>query len=137
MILMRSDSVLSKKTPTCSKGFFVFCYLIVCGFLFTDTIYSQTRETGLASYYNDQLQGRLTASGKVYDTIQMTAAHRSLPFFTKVKVTRLSNKKSVLVIINDRGPFVEGRLIDLSKAAARELDFLDQGLAKVSIEILE
>lgn len=119
------------------KRIFVCCTILFGSLLFSEANYAQQRETGIASFYNDQLQGRLTASGEVYDTIKMTGAHRSLPFSTKVKVTHLENKKSVYVIINDRGPFVEGRLIDLSKAAAKELDFLDKGLAKVSIEVIE
>lgn len=119
------------------KKIVVFCSFLIGSLLCVEASYGQQVIRGVASFYNDQLQGRLTASGEVYDTIKMTAAHRSLPFSTKVKVTHLENKKSVLVIINDRGPFVEGRLIDLSKAAAKELDFLDKGLAKVSIEIIE
>ncbi|MGI9531607.1 septal ring lytic transglycosylase RlpA family protein [Lutimonas sp.] len=114
------------------------CFFFLLGsLLYTGSVYGQQQETGVASFYNDQLQGRRTASGEVYDTIRMTAAHRSIPFSTKVKVTHLDTKKSVIVIVNDRGPFVEGRVIDLSKAAAKELDFLEKGLAKVSIEIIE
>jgi rare lipoprotein A len=99
--------------------------------------FAQQVETGMASFYNDKLQGRLTASGEVYDTINMTAAHRSLPFFTKIKVTNIDNKKSVIVIINDRGPFVEQRIVDLSKAAAKELNFIEKGLVKVQLEVVD
>ena len=66
----------------------------------------------------------------------MTAAHRTLPFDTQIKVTNLNNKRTVIVTVNDRGPFVEGRIIDLSKAAAKELDFMDQGITKVMLEVL-
>ena len=99
--------------------------------------FAQRVETGMASYYSDKLQGRLTASGEVYDTINMTAAHRSLPFFTKIKVTNLDNKQSVIVIVNDRGPFVEQRIVDLSKAAAKKLNFMEKGLVKVQVEVVE
>ncbi len=98
--------------------------------------YSQVTETGLASFYNDRFEGNLTASGAVFQQGKMTAAHRSLPFQTKVRVTNLNNKKSVVVTINDRGPFVKNRIIDLSKAAAVKLDFVDEGVAKVTLEVV-
>lgn len=97
---------------------------------------AQVSETGLASFYSDRFEGSLTASGAVFEQGKMTAAHRSLPFQTKVRVTNLKNKKSVVVKINDRGPFVKDRVIDLSKAAAVKLDFVDEGVAKVTIEVL-
>ena len=87
---------------------------------------SQITEIGLASFYADKFDGRITASGEVFNQNKMTAAHRTLPFGTKVKVTRIDNKKSVTVTINDRGPFVNNRVIDLSKAAAKKLDFITQ-----------
>ncbi len=96
--------------------------------------YSQSTETGLASYYSDKFEGKKTASGEVYKSSKMTAAHRTLPFGTRVKVTNLSNNKSVTVTVNDRGPFVKDRIIDLSKAAAVKLDYIDQGVAKVKVE---
>jgi len=90
-------------------------------------------ETGYASYYSDKLNGHATASGEHYDASKYTAAHRTLPFGTKVKVTNLSNGKSVIVRINDRGPFVSGRIIDLSKAAAKQIDMVGAGVVKVTI----
>ncbi len=90
-------------------------------------------EIGLASYYSDRFHGRPTASGEPYDRLAFTAAHRRLPFGTRVVVTRLDNGLSVTVRINDRGPFVSGRVIDLSYAAARRLDMLAQGVVKVSV----
>jgi rare lipoprotein A len=99
--------------------------------------FSQQTEKGIASYYHDKLEGRATASGEPYKAEAMTAAHPSLPFNTKLKVTNLDNGLSVVVRVNDRGPFVKGRIIDLSKAAARELDFLDKGVARVEIEIMK
>jgi rare lipoprotein A len=94
-------------------------------------------ETGLASYYAHALHGRTTASGEVYDEHKLTAAHRRLPFGTRVRVTNLANRRSVIVRINDRGPFVRGRIIDLSFRAAGELGFVTKGVTKVGIEILD
>lgn len=114
--------------------------LIICCFIsliYSEPNYAQHIETGMASFYSDSLQGRMTASGEAYDKIKMTAAHRSLAFNTKIKVTNLDNKKSVVVIINDRGPFVEGRIIDLSRAAAEKLDFIDKGVVKVRVEVIK
>ncbi len=85
---------------------------------------ADTEQTGVASYY---WQGRGTASGERFNPDAMTAAHRSLPFNTKVEVTNLRNGRSVIVRINDRGPFIRGRIIDVSKAAAGELGFRGAG----------
>ncbi len=93
-------------------------------------------ETGIASYYATSLQGRPTASGEIYDESKLTAAHRTLPFGTRVRVTNLSNDRSVVVVINDRGPFVKGRIIDLSRRAAREIGFLREGVTRVRVERL-
>lgn len=93
-------------------------------------------DTGEASYYADRFIGRTTASGDRYDPDAMTAAHRTLPFGARVRVTRLSTGRSVVVRINDRGPFVRGRIIDLSHAAARKLDMIREGVVTVSIEVL-
>lgn len=94
-------------------------------------------EEGIASFYADSFHGSKTASGEIYDKGAMTAAHRTLPFDTKVKVTNLENGRSVSVRINDRGPHVEGRVIDLSGAAARKLRMTETGTAKVRLEIYE
>lgn len=96
-----------------------------------------TGEKGIASYYGAQYHGRLTASGEAFDMNDLTAAHPTFKFGTKVKVTHLANNRSVTVRINDRGPFVKGRVIDLSQAAAAELQMLRAGLAEVRIEIVE
>ena len=98
---------------------------------------SQDVQTGLASYYHDRFHGRTTASGETYDRDALTAAHRTLPFGTVVEVRNLENGRSVRVTVNDRGPFVEGRIIDVSRRAARELGFLDQGLVEVSVKIVD
>lgn len=94
-------------------------------------------EIGYASFYGDSFIGKMTASGEIYDANQLTAAHRSLPFGTKLKVTNLENCYSVVVRVNDRGPFVAGRIIDLSNRAARELDIIQKGVARVQIEIVK
>lgn len=94
---------------------------------------SDCEETGMASYYGGKFIGRPTASGEIFDATKLTAAHKKLPFGTKVKVTNLSNNKSVIVRINDRGPFVAGRIIDLSEAAAKKIDMISKGVVKVTI----
>jgi len=93
-------------------------------------------EVGIASWYGPGFHGERTASGEIYDMYAMTAAHRTLPFGTIVKVVDLDTKKSVVVRINDRGPFIEGRIIDLSYAAALELDMVERGLARVGLKII-
>jgi rare lipoprotein A len=92
-----------------------------------------TTRKGLASYYADSYEGKTTANGEIYRQGKITAAHKTLPFGTKVEVTNLSNNKSVVVRINDRGPFIRGRIIDLTKAAARKIDMVGAGVAKVKI----
>lgn len=94
-------------------------------------------EKGQASFYADKFEGRITASGEKYMHSQLTAAHKSLPFGTILRVTNLKNNKSVIVRVNDRGPFVKGRIVDLSKSAAQTLDFEKQGVAKVAIEVID
>lgn len=107
----------------------VFC-------LFLATAYAQV-QTGKASFYADKFDGTPTASGEKYRHNKLTAAHKTLPFGTKVRVTNLTNSASVEVVINDRGPYVENRIIDLSKAAAEKLGFINQGLADVRLEVID
>lgn len=106
---------------------FVLCYSIT----------SAQIQEGKASYYADKFEGRLTANGEKYKHSKLTAAHKTLPFGTIVKVTNKKNNKTVEVRINDRGPFVSGRVIDLSKSAAERLDFINDGLADVKIEVID
>ena len=91
---------------------------------------------GIASWYGDPFHGERTSSGEVYDMHAMTAAHRTLPFQTVVRVHNLENGKRVQVRVNDRGPFVKGRIVDLSLAAAQEIDMVGPGTARVRLEIL-
>jgi rare lipoprotein A len=94
-------------------------------------------ETGMASYYSTAFHGKPTASGERFDMHALTAAHKTLPFQTIVRVTNLSNKKTVEVRINDRGPFAKGRIIDLSYEAAKRIDMIQAGVAKVKVEIIK
>lgn len=106
--------------------------LFLCG----PTVLAQKVQTGKASFYADKFEGRTTASGEIFSQSKLTAAHKTLPFGTNVKVTNLANNKSVVVIVNDRGPFVPGRIIDLSLAAAKILGFIDTGVTDVTVEVL-
>jgi rare lipoprotein A len=93
-------------------------------------------QTGKASYYHDSLHGHPTASGEPYDRNAFTAAHRSLPFGTEILVRNLRNGRSVRVRVNDRGPFVAGRIVDLSYHAVQTLDFLREGVADVTLKVI-
>ncbi|MGH7481379.1 MAG: septal ring lytic transglycosylase RlpA family protein [Longimicrobiales bacterium] len=93
--------------------------------------------TGSASYYANSLTGRPTASGERYDPTELVAAHRAYPFGTRLRVTNLRNDSSVEVRVIDRGPFVRGRILDLSREAAERLGFIRRGLAEVRVEVLE
>ena len=94
-------------------------------------------EYGIASWYGYPYHGRRAASGEIFDMEKLTAAHRTLPFGSWVEVQNLSNGSKVQVRITDRGPFVEGRIIDLSRAAARQIDMLRAGIVKVRLEVIE
>jgi rare lipoprotein A len=94
-------------------------------------------DTGVASYYHSKFQGRVTASGELYDQDKMTAAHNRLPLGTKIKVTNLRNKRSVIVKVNDRLHHRNPRLIDLSRAAAIKLGYIGRGITRVRVEVLK
>ena len=93
--------------------------------------------TGVSSFYGTDFHGKLTANGEVYDMYGLTAAHKTLPLNTIVRVTNLANNKSLILRINDRGPYIKGRILDCSYGAAKKLDFLLQGTTKVRLEIIE
>ena len=93
--------------------------------------------TGVVSWYGDKFHGRKTASGEKYDKHELTAAHKSLPFGTKVKVTNIRNGKSVVVEINDRGPYAKSRVLDLSQAAFSEIGHTNTGVMQVEYEIIK
>jgi rare lipoprotein A len=94
-------------------------------------------EEGIAAYYSDVFHGKKTASGKIYNKNGLTGAHKTLPFDTIVRVTDLTNNKSVVVTITDRGPYSEKRIIDLSRAAAIEIDLIQRGIGPVRLEIID
>ena len=93
--------------------------------------------TGFASYYGDKFAGRQTANGEIFNPSHMTAAHKSLPFGTKLKVTLIATGKSVIVRINDRGPFIKNRFLDLSEGAAERIGLIQSGVGYVEAEVLE
>lgn len=104
-------------------------------------IYSQQQvletQEGMASFYGGRWIGRLTANGERYRANDVTAAHKKLPFNSIVRVTNLRNGKTVIVRINNRGPYVKGRIIDLSVVAAKQIDMVSAGITKVSLEVLK
>lgn len=111
-----------------------FLASVAAGSIYAQDVFEQQ---GIASFYADKFEGRPTSNGEIYTHDKMTAAHLTLPFNTRVKVTNKANGKTVVVRINDRGPFVEGRIIDLSRSAAKKLGLLITGLAEVKIEKVE
>jgi rare lipoprotein A len=113
------------------KTIFLVALILASTFSFAQT------QTGKASFYADKFEGAMTASGEKYRHSKATAAHKTLPFGTKVRVTNLDNNKTVEVTINDRGPYVDGRIIDLSRSAAEELGYINKGLADVKIEVID
>ena len=128
-----------------SSIFLVSCSSIV---RFSDTSSRQSEDAstasgsglvfrGKASYYHDKFEGRTTASGEIFSNSKMTAAHKTIAFGTRIRVTNLNNGRQVVVVINDRGPFIEGRVIDLSRAAAEALDMIRAGVVDVECEILQ
>jgi rare lipoprotein A len=102
-----------------------------------DATESTVVQKGKASYYARSFQGKETASGETFNQNELVAAHKTLPFDTRVEVTNLENGKQVTVRINDRGPFKPGRIIDLSRVAANRIDLLEDGIAPVRIETLD
>lgn len=111
--------------------FFVFCLLP------HNSLASSSTLEGAASWYGKDFAGNLTANGEIFNPQELTAAHRTLPFDTRVKVINLENDAYVIVRINDRGPYVHGRIIDLSRAAAAEINMVNAGVARVQLEILD
>lgn len=112
-----------------------FYILIFC--LLAPVLVSGQSQTGKASFYADKFEGHSTASGEKYKHNKLTAAHKTLPFGTVVRVTNLANGNTVEVMINDRGPYVDGRIIDLSKSAAEKLAFTNLGVTDVKVEVVD
>ena len=113
----------------------IYLCLFLVG-IFSNTLTAQEVQLGEASYYNDKYHNQSTSSGELYNKNAMTAAHRKLPFGTMVKVTRLDNNRSVVVRINDRGPYKDRRVIDLSRAAAEKINLIQDGVADVKVEVI-
>ena len=111
---------------------------LLAGCASTDTVDPHGYDkTGVASYYGSKHQGKRTASGERFNQHGLTAAHRQLPFGTRVKITNLNNDRSCVVRVNDRGPYSRGRLIDVSREAAEQLGMLRSGTAKVRVQALD
>ncbi|MBI5499864.1 MAG: septal ring lytic transglycosylase RlpA family protein [Deltaproteobacteria bacterium] len=118
----------------------VFALAWACGSAAAAPVHPEVgaSQEGKATWYSDSLAGHATASGETYDPDELTAAHRTLPFGTRVRVTRLDTERSVEVRINDRGPFGRrDRILDLSRAAAEALDMIQAGVVRVRLEVLE
>jgi rare lipoprotein A len=115
-----------------------FLLILLCTFLFSFTLKedSSITEYGIASYYHDKFNGRKTSSGEIFSNLKLTAAHKTMKLGTWVKVTNLKNDSVVIVKVNDRLPKTSKRTIDLSVAAAKQLNFIRAGLTKVRIEII-
>ncbi len=133
MINQCGNSYLGKASYLCfmKKTGLLTLFMCFCGLAFAQT------QTGKASFYADKFEGQPTASGEKYKHSKLTAAHKSLPFGTKVRVTNLANNESVEVVINDRGPYVDGRIIDLSRSAAEKLGFINLGIADVKLDVVD
>lgn len=97
----------------------------------------QAQEYGMASYYSDDYQGRKTAYGETYNKSKLTAAHKKHPYGTQLKVTRLDNKKSVRVTVTDKGPYIKGRVVELSRRAAEEIGLIKDGLTEVRVDVIK
>jgi rare lipoprotein A len=115
---------------------YTFCVLLSIAFLSSSFSNNSFEEYGKAAYYADALHGRKTASGVKYDKKAYTCAHKTLPFGTKLRVTRLDNQLAVIVTVNDRGPFKSGFVVDISRKAAEEINLVKDGIANVKIEVI-
>lgn len=134
-----SDAENRARRITTALRFFTLslCCLLVsgCGLILAPK--EEPAAVGLASYYHDKFQGRRTASGEPLDQNALTAAHRSYPFGTLLRVHNLDNGQTVDVRVNDRGPHIPGRIIDLTRRAAQAIGMLQQGLARVRLRVLQ
>ncbi|MFI8979008.1 septal ring lytic transglycosylase RlpA family protein [Ectopseudomonas khazarica] len=139
MMTRSPDAIREPATPRIASGLQTCALLGALALLGGCSTFggSGGSETGKASYYGQAHHGKRTASGERFDQHALTAAHRTLPFGTRVRVTNLNNERSVVVRINDRGPFVRGRIIDLSRAAAERLDMLRAGVVPVRLQALD
>jgi len=125
---------MQPSTTSHARCLFVMVIALVLGF---SALCQDRAETGVASWYGEPYHGRPAANGEIYDMDTLTAAHPTLPFNTKVRVLNLDNGRTVDVRVADRGPFVGGRIIDVSKAAASQIGLIESGTARVRVEVLE
>ena len=116
--------------------FYLLTGVALIGLALLYSLFGPYYEVGIASWYGPGFDGNYTANGEIYDMDGISAAHKTLPFGTIVRVVDLETGKSVVVRINDRGPFIEGRIIDLSKGAAEKLGIIDKGIARVGLRIV-
>lgn len=122
--------------PLIMKNFLSFVLTPLILLVSLTSLQAQDEEFGLASYYSDEFNGRKTAYGDTYDKEKLTTAHKKHPYGTILKVTRLDNNKSVTVKVIDKGPFIRGRVVDLSRKAAEKIDLTDVGVAEVKVEVV-
>lgn len=126
----------ARHAPRKSSGIRVGKPYVIAGRLYTPRFDPNYDRVGVASWYGGDFQGRPTASGEIFDTNLLSAAHPTLPLNALVRVTNLDNGRSLILRINDRGPFVHDRLIDLSRAAAEQLGYAHRGLARVRVQVV-
>lgn len=136
LALAAACSTVEKAPPSSNPHYKVGSPYKVDGRWYTPAVDEDYDEIGLASWYGDQFDGKLTANGEIFDKTRLTAAHKTLPMPSLVQVDNLENGRSITLRLNDRGPFVDDRIIDLSEAAAVSLGFQGQGLAKVRVRYL-
>jgi rare lipoprotein A len=132
---IRTKKVISYLIILCSAYSTIGCCF--CGKPKVEDWDGKRHYKGYASWYGKEYHGKMTSNGEIYNMYDLTAAHRSLPFNSLVEVKNLENGKKVVVRINDRGPFVRGRIIDLSYAAAQKLGIIGPGTAKVSLKVIK
>jgi len=127
----KSASAPSKNSKPKSKAIFIDPKTV------NTNVKHKKRMVGISSFYAEDFHGKLTANGEVYDMYGLTAAHKTLPLNTVARVTNLENGKSLILRINDRGPYIQGRMLDCSYGAAKKLDFIKQGKTKVQVDVIE
>ncbi len=125
---------LTKKVIRSNSHLLIICVIFISSCTTVKHKFYPEVNYGIASWYGKEFHGDLTSSGEVFDMYRKTCAHREYPFGTMLKVTNVSNNKSVYCLVNDRGPFISGRDIDLSYAAAREIGLIGEGVGEVKIE---
>lgn len=126
-----------KRCMSYGKLVLLFCSALLLNSAYALELPVLDEQVGTASYYGKRFHGRLTANGERFNMHAMTAAHRYYPLGSRIRVTNLDNQRSIEVRINDRGPYIKGRILDLSRGAAQRLGFVHQGLTRVRIELLE